>query len=197
MKITFSSLTFCALLLLSLVLSSAFSLRQSVSSESAGKGGGRKPAVTVLEGVLKVGKKTISGEWKFSEFREVLGNQYIVGDEGVLVHYPASGLTFYLDQSTDLLTAKVREIHLYFQQGMGEQEKPVLTHPFPGKVKVDKLTLSRSTTVADVKSLLADYTFEDAYFENTIYCAMHGIYFFFHAASEGGPISYISFGPDL
>lgn len=191
MKYAFTLIAVCCLLFFTAGTQPLF----AAGSNEAGPS--KKVSITVANGVLKVGKKTISDGWRFSEFREALGEKYIIGDEGVLIHYPETGLTFYLDQNSDLRTSVVREVHLYFSHGMDAQEQPVLTHPFPGKVKVDQLQVTKGTTVEAAAAALKDYTFEESYFDNSVYCAKNGIYFFFHAKEKGGSLTYISFGPDL
>ncbi|MEQ1554807.1 MAG: hypothetical protein ABL929_11540, partial [Ferruginibacter sp.] len=154
-----------------------------------------KMQVTIKDGKVKLNKKDVSKEWKLATFTAVI-DTFCRKKEGTnkIYTYDNIGVVLFEQTMNKIPTGLVSEFQLYLD-GV-ESNKIVPKSFYEGKLTIEKMDITRNTTIEELRKKLAFFkeieTDEDdkyRFSKDGIY-----IYFLYNATKK---LSKVTFGKDL
>jgi hypothetical protein len=149
-----------------------------------------KMVVMVKGGKVKLNKKDVSKEWKLSTFTNVI-DTFSRKKEGTnKIHtYDPIGMVLFEPKAGGI----VSEFQLYLD-GV-EANKIVPKEFYEGKLTIEKMDITRNTTIDDIRKKLSDYKETESDENDKYRFSKDGIYIYF-LYNSSKKLSKVTFGKD-
>jgi hypothetical protein len=152
--------------------------------------------VTIKSGEINLGKKNnVADDWSVQDGVSYLGTGARVRDGYNKTHtYDNMGVVLFESMVDKKASGKIAEMQVHFS--IPEPNDVTPNTGFSGTLKIEKLTITSSTTLATLKSKLKGYTETESYLEHSHRLAKNGVYFYFQFDKTDTQLLKVSFGQD-
>ena len=152
--------------------------------------------VTVKDGAVNLGKKNnVSDDWSVQDGVTYLGNDARVRDGYNKTHtYDKMGVVLFESVVDKKPSGKISELQVHFS--MPEPNDVTPKTGFTGTLKIEKLTITSSTSYETIKDKLKGYSETEAYLEHSHRLAKNGVYFYFQFDKTETYLVKVSVGQD-
>jgi hypothetical protein len=145
------------------------------------------PKFAISNGALNVNGTKFNQPWKINPFLTALGGKYVTKNLFHKVYtFDAIGVHVYEYQKKE----EANEIQLSFtRQKMNFAPK----NNFSGSFKIEKMTITRKTTIEKIQKSLPTYNFTKSHSGNSYRGEYKGVYIYLNYSTDA-QIDFISFG---
>lgn len=152
--------------------------------------------VTVKSGEINLGKKNnVADDWNVQDGISYLGDGARVRDGYNKTHtYDNMGVVLFESMVDSKPSGKISEMQIHFS--IPEPNNVTPKTGFTGTLKIEKLTITSSTSLETLKSKLKDYTETESYLEHSHRLAKDGVYFYFQYDKTDTQLIKVSVGQD-
>jgi hypothetical protein len=153
-------------------------------------------SVSVKSGAVNLGKKNnVADDWSVQDGVSYLGSGARVRDGYNKTHtYDNMGVVLFESMVDKKPSGKIAEMQIHFS--IPESNEVVPKKGFTGKLTIEKLVITSSTTLETLKKKLKGYTETDSYLEHSHRLAKNGVYFYFQFDKTDTQLVKVSFGQD-
>ena len=153
--------------------------------------------VTVKNGEISLGKKNnnVADDWNIQDGITYFGSDVRARDGYNKTHtYDTKGMVLFESMVDSKPSGKMSEMQIHFS--IPEPNNVTPKTGFTGILKIEKLTITSSTTLATLKGKLKGYNETESYLEHSYRLAKNGVYFYFQFDKSETQLVKVSFGPD-
>jgi len=155
-----------------------------------------KVNVTIKGGEINLGKKNnVADDWNVQDGRSYLGDDARVRDGFNKTHtYDNMGVVLFESVTDNKASGKISELQIYFS--IPEPTNVTPTSGFTGKLMIEKLSITSSTSLETLKSELKGYAETESYMEHSRRLAKDGLYIYFQYDKTDTQLVKVSVGQD-
>ncbi len=165
-----------------------------VASNSFAQYPSSKMVVLVKGGKVKLNKKDVSKEWKLNTFTNVIDTLSRKKEGTNRIHtYDQIGMVLFEPAPQKIPSGLVSEFQLYLD-GV-EANKIVPKQFYEGKLTIEKVDITRNTTIEEIRKKLTDYKETDSDEKDKYRFSKDGIYIYF-LYNSNKKLSKVTFGKD-
>jgi len=152
--------------------------------------------VIIKSGEINLGKKNnVADDWSVQDGVNYLGDGARVRDGFNKTHtYDNMGVVLFEGMVDKKASGKISEMQIHFS--IPEPNDVTPKTGFTGTLKIEKLTITSSTSLETLKSKLKGYTESESYLEHSHRLAKDGVYFYFQFDKTDTRLVKVSFGQD-
>jgi len=153
-------------------------------------------SVSVKSGAVNLGKKNnVADDWNIQDGLNYFGSGARARDGYNKTHtYDNMGIVLFESMVDKKPSGKISEMQIHFS--IPEPNEVTPKNGFIGKFTIEKVTITASTSLADLKKKLKGYTETDSFIEHSHRLAKSGVYFYFQYDSSDTRLLKVSFGQD-
>ena len=153
-------------------------------------------SVTIKSGEINLGKKNnLADDWNVQDGIKYLGNGARVRDGYNKTYtYDDMGVVLFESLVEKVPSGKISEVQVHFS--MPEANNVVPKNGFTGKLAIENLRVTSSTSIATIKEKLKDYKDTESYTEHSYRLAKDGLYIYFMYDKTDTQLVKVSVGQD-
>ncbi len=153
--------------------------------------------VSIKSGEVNFGKKNnVADDWNVQDGLDYLGSGARARDGYNKTYtYDSMGVVLFENMVEKKPSGKISEIQIHFS--IPEQNNVTPKESFTGKLAIENLRVTSSTSLETLKDKLKGYTETDSYIEHSHRLARDGVYFYFQFDKTDTRLVKVSFGKDM
>ena len=152
--------------------------------------------VLIKSGEINLGKKNnLAVDWNVQDGIKYLGNSARVREGFNKTYtYDNMGVVLFESLVEKAPSGKISEVQVHFS--MPETNNVVPKNGFTGKIAIENLRVTSSTSIATIKEKLKDYNDTESYMEHSYRLAKDGLYIYFMYDKTDTQLVKVSIGQD-